>query len=675
MGIENVAIKTFNSSGSQSVCRTNKFKEDTLVESDFLTKCTTKYISGTGQTVVDGSLKTFPVGLPSNTTNHDIFDLPDDIDAISNIDLTLRVGFDIKEGTDAGSNAVSFANSTAVYFSNTLLLSLIDKVEIKLGGLIIDTLTSDAIFARNLTETGNTCTFSGSNIDSLDYPNIYTNFNRPRVYHDAASDVWTSTGTSKIRDNVAEWTVSIPFTGRSSKMNSAFLQAGSTTNTLQMKVYYKKFDPETTFLEALSVDNTGHEHEGLHQGCGGKWPLFGIQKLTSNASMLPENWKWSTSATATTHMITETEKNFIRNNVVNRVLKTSESLEYPNPKDIVSPVTNYTPANSTYTNSSTYDLPDGIGEYKQITFDISKFDVNCSHILLSLRMPGDNGDGTFVTNSAISAPWPFTKGTRYDSTKTATAATGAAAGAAGHGPWTAALTKKPLFDGWWSGIDGRESAGPLVPENNDGDFMMRPFSKMPYTRYPNEPLPVTYHPGHTGLSGSNGSGYRAGPYNMGILENVGAEGHDMSDKFLPFVPPVGYVKNWLDSVELVIGGNRTGFIPATSLDIKNMDDFGLKNNKDSCGIYAIKLADEAFSTAGVPFSKCNNIKLNIRIRTAIYGSTGKGEAALMNGWWRWWIHPLYFNKDWTTQDYPKLVATAIGTTVQTTVGGSISFAA
>ena len=69
MGIENVAIKTFNSSGSQSVCRTNKFKEDTLVESDFLTKCTTKYISGTGQTVVDGSLKTFPVGLPSNTTN------------------------------------------------------------------------------------------------------------------------------------------------------------------------------------------------------------------------------------------------------------------------------------------------------------------------------------------------------------------------------------------------------------------------------------------------------------------------------------------------------------------------------------------------------------------------------------------------------------------------------
>ena len=670
MGIENVAIKTFNSSGSQSVCRTNKFKEDTLVESDFLTKCTTKYISGTGQTVVDGSLKTFPTGLPSNTTNHDIFDLPDDIDAISNIDLTLRVGFDIKDGVAiTGAPGTSFANSTAVYFSNTLLLSLIDKIEIKLGGLVIDTLTSDAIFVRNLTETGNTCVFSGSNIDNLDYPNIYTNFNRPNI--DSSEQ---PNGTRKIRDNVAEWSISIPFTGRSSKMSSAFLQAGSATNTLQMKVYYKKFDPETTFLEALNVSNSGHEHEGLHQGCGGKWPLFGIQKLTSNASMLPENWKWSTSATATTHIITETEKNFIRNNVVNRVLKTSESLEYPNPKDVVSPVMDYTPADATYSNSQTNALPDGIGEYKQISFDISKFDVNCSHILLSLRMPGSDDDGSFVTNSPVSAGWPFTKGTRYDTSKTAANATGAATGVTGYGPWTG-VTKKPLFDTWWSGVDNKESAGPLVPENNDGDFMMRPLSKVPHTRYPTEALPVAYNPGYA-VAQASGSSYLAGPYNMGILETVGAAGHDLSDKFLPLVPPVGYVKNWLDSVELVIGGNRTGFIPATSLDIKNIEEFGLKNNKDACGIYAIKLSDEAFSTSGIPFSKCNSIKLNIRIRTSIYGTQGHGSTAIQDGWWHsFQISPLSMNKDWTTQGYPKLVATAIGTTVQTTVGGSISFAA
>ena len=56
MGISNVAIKTFNSTGSQSVCRANKFKDDTLIESEFLTKCNTKYINGTGQTVVIGSM-------------------------------------------------------------------------------------------------------------------------------------------------------------------------------------------------------------------------------------------------------------------------------------------------------------------------------------------------------------------------------------------------------------------------------------------------------------------------------------------------------------------------------------------------------------------------------------------------------------------------------------------
>tara|TARA_B100000900_G_scaffold353980_1_gene322430 strand:- start:12696 stop:14693 length:1998 start_codon:yes stop_codon:yes gene_type:complete len=665
MGIENVAMTTFNSTGSQSVCRANKYKEDTLIESDFLTKCTTKYINGTGQSVITGSLKGFPSGLPSQTSNHDIFNLPDDIDAISNINLTLRLGFDIKDGRDAGNNKTSFANSTAVYFSNTLLLSLIDKIEIKLGGLIVDTLTPDAIFARNLTENGITCNFSGSNIDTLDYPNIYTNFNRPNMTTDSFGAT-TSNGTQAVRDNIAEWSISIPFTGRSSRMNSAFLQAGSTTNTLSMKVYYNKFDPETTFLEAINVPSTNHEHEGLHQGCGGKWPLFGIQKLTSNASMIPENWKWSTSVTVTTHTITETEKNFIRNNIVNRVLKTSESIEYPDPKDIVSPVMDYTVPNADYSNANLSPVPSGIGEYKQISFDISNFDVNCSHILLSLRMPGVDKDGTFITNSPLSQPWPFTKGTRYDGGKLASSASGA-----DYGPWP----KKPLFDGWWSGVNDKESAGPLVPENNDGDFMMRPYSKIPHTRYPTESLPVVYNPAY-GLTQTNNSNIYEGTYNNGILENVEAAGHDISDKFLPLVPPVGYVNNWLDSVELVIGGNRTGFIPATSLDIKNLDEFGLKNNKDACGIYAIKLADEAFSTAGVPFSKCNSIKLNIRIRTSLYHGTPLGNEAWQGGHQHsFHITPFIYNKNWTAQDYPKLVATAIGTTVQTTVGGSISFAA
>lgn len=659
MSISNVAINTFNSSGSQSVCRANKYADDTLIESDFLTKCTTKYINGTGQTVVQGSLTTFPTGLPGQTTNHDIFAMPDDIDAISNIILTARLAFDIPAGSDAGQNKASFANSTAIYFSNTFLLSLINKIEIKLGGLVIDTLTSDSIFARNITETDNSCNMSGSTLEGHEYPNIYTNINRPNTT--------VGHGTAAIKDNVIEWSLSIPFTGRSAKMSGAFLQAGSTNNKLTMKVYYNKFNPDM-FADAVAVTNTNHAHEGLH-GAGGLWPIFGIQKLTSNTTMIPENWKFSTAATVTTHMITETEKNFIRNNVVNRVVKTSETLEYQTPKDFTN--IDYTAPSSTWDNQVSLDAPSG--EYKQVSFDVSKFECNCSHILLSLRVPGVNDEGSF-TNNELTPPWPFTKGSRYESSITANSANNATAGQAGFGPYNyVTYAKKPLFDGWYSGEDDKETAGPLVPESNEGDFMTNNLGLLRHKRFETEPSLKHYSPAFA-TTQSNGSAHKIGVENSGQLEYVNSGGHRNSDYFLPTVPVVGYTRDWLDSVELVIGGNRTGFIPASALKMANLEEFGLKNPKDSGGIYVIKLSDEAFSTAGVPFSKCNNIKLNIRIRTSIYGGGIASSNAITGDLKRFVMSGFDTSPAWTSGGSPKLVATACGTTIQTTVGGSISFA-
>ena len=138
MGISNVAINTFNSTGSQSICRANRFDDQTVIESDFLTKCTTQYINGSGQTVVNGSISGLPIEVPSNIANQDIFDLPNDIDAISNIILTARMTFDLPAGL--ADTTPSFDKSSTAYFSDTFLLSLINKVEIKLGGLVIDTL-------------------------------------------------------------------------------------------------------------------------------------------------------------------------------------------------------------------------------------------------------------------------------------------------------------------------------------------------------------------------------------------------------------------------------------------------------------------------------------------------------------------------------------------------------
>ena len=76
-----------------------------------------------------------------------------------------------------------------------------------------------------------------------------------------------------------------------------------------------------------------------------------LRELFSNET----NWKFETSATVTTHMITETEKNFIRNNVINRVLKTSETLEYENPEKLINAVT--TAPNASGDNYSTLPKP------------------------------------------------------------------------------------------------------------------------------------------------------------------------------------------------------------------------------------------------------------------------------------------------------------------------------
>lgn len=50
MGISNVAVKTFDSSGAQSLCRTNEYKGDEEVKSSFISKCQKMYISGSGET-------------------------------------------------------------------------------------------------------------------------------------------------------------------------------------------------------------------------------------------------------------------------------------------------------------------------------------------------------------------------------------------------------------------------------------------------------------------------------------------------------------------------------------------------------------------------------------------------------------------------------------------------
>jgi hypothetical protein len=676
MGISNVAIKTFNSSGSQSVCRANKFKEDTLIESDFLTKCTTSYISGTGQSVIQGSIKGFPTGLPAQASNHDIFDIPDDVDAISDIVLTGTINFDIPE--NPSSEITSYVNSTSVYFSDYLFLSMIDKIEVKLGGLIIDTITSDSIYARNVTELdGEVCKYSGSK-RMCESPNVYTNRRLPRdetLTHPVTSENLATPvpiGTSNIKNNKVEWSISIPFTGRGSQMTNAFLQAGSTTNTLSMKVYYNHFDPlrfHSIRKEICDASTNTKLTTENSTGCGiAAWPLFGYHQATYGVNQEATNWKFSTSATITTHMITETEKNFIRNNIVNRVLKTSETLEFPEPEKLL----NSSPAGSNDANDSAIISTKPPGDYTEVLFDISNFECNCSHIILSLRLPSfnDNSLTKHIDTAALAAAlsssgflnnhlqyrqkWPSSAGLNFDMGKNSTLAS-----VTGSGPWP----RSPMDDGFWSGVDHLESYSPLIPDDNRGDFN----SCETITHYPLIPFNIT----------NNNAGSMDSQPPTNSTDPWSGVNPILKKPHYPEVPKVGYVQDWLHSVELVVGGERTGFIPGTALQISQLSDYGLKNHNNE-GVYILKLSDSAFSTSGIPLAKCNSVKLNIRINNDIYNPVKRGVGTSTEDLL------TSTNYDFTGDNLdgtsiaagkPKLVATAVGTTVQTTVGGSISLSA
>ncbi len=279
MGIDSVAIKTFNSSGSQSVCRANEADETKLIESEFLTKCTTEYINGSGMSFISGGIDiaTLKAASPS-----EVFILPSDVDAISEINLQMSLGSD------------------ASGVSSTFLLDIIKKIEIKVGNLVVQTILPGDIYSRNLTEYG-----SALNINTL-------------------QPLSTSTGAERlypIGENI-DFSLSIPFTGRSTGVNRSFLQAGAITNSLTMKVYYNSLSGATT----------------QHLAAG--YP----------ASI-------TTGVCVVSHAMTSTEKNFITKNIVNRPVNTSQS--------IVAAI------------ESAPSAP--------FTIDLSSININVSHILLTLN--------------------------------------------------------------------------------------------------------------------------------------------------------------------------------------------------------------------------------------------------------------------------------------------------
>lgn len=486
MGINNLAVQTFSSSGSQSVCRANKADNSIQISSDFIARCPVKYINGSGTTKISGSI----TGLPHNSSanapgNTETFKIPNNVDAISDMLLCWTVTIPASTFTNKG-----------IYYSKTLLLDCIKKIEIKHGGLIIQTITPGDIYMRNYSELGTL-------IKSEDTFNKITDAS----YIDTGSIVGCGTTSGE----TLNFSLSIPFIGRNKTKNRSLIQTGTYTNILSVVVYYNFIDGSSTALNNSTI-----------------LPLLNTAGAATKTTVESNLYILS-------HIITDTEKNFMKQNIVNRVLNTSVGLSVTNV------FTNKIPASTT------------TGTTK-IIVDFDSVDINVTHIMFCLNC-------NIFQNGNTSGPKQFIS---------------------------------------------TDSAG------------MRDIS---FVR--------VFTPLVSGARKLSSSWGEAGNDTLTSL-TVATRTYDGSSAFVDasysIVNPdvLGVFNGWLESAELIIGNETTGNVSVSALN-SSQEEFELKMCDKN--FYILKLADNAFSTAGIPFSRIKNKTLVLNVYNKFFNGDVFGAYA------------------------------------------------
>ena len=532
MGISNVAVKTFDSSGSQSLCRTNEYKGDEEVKSSFISKCQKKYISGSGETVIPGSLRQFPT-----LKSVDTFYVSSDTDAIS--DMVFNVEFRFKNPDTA-----TITDPLVASVSKDIILAIIDRVEIKLGSLTVQTLTADDIYIRNLTELGVPYNFHGpvsgdplatetviggneTNLMNLYAAELQESF--PRWENPYSANNYTDV-------YLIQASCSLPFIGRNKDMSRALLQAGALTNAVTVNVYYNELYKNVTNNGGSSI-----------QVISGGNPT--TQGFPAGSDYLDLSY-FKSHLKVRTHIMTDTEKNFISKNIIHRVLNTSSNVVKTIPRNLnVAGITDTT---------------------TQIEVDLENVSHNVSHLLIAVRLP-------HVHNKTISCNKNFN-----------------------------------------------------VPLQTSRISHKRDAAATPFRIL-----------------------------NRKTLQSVVALSRNLSNYATQQYEVYGYMPCPIESMELVVGSDRTGFIKGSSAQLDTCENFDLKYTSDNKAFYMITLAEKAFDTAGVAFSKCSNKTLIINLNDNIFSQSYENNS--LNN---------------STSNYTQnalITVTACGTKVQTVVGGSMSF--
>jgi hypothetical protein len=491
MGINNLAVQTFSSSGSQSVCRANKADSSRQITSDFISRCPIKYINGSGISLINGSIKNLPSSLSPGVTDVDTFRIPNNIDAIS--DIILNWTINIPTPTSSGFDC------SGIFYSKTLLLDSIQKVDIKHGGLVIQTIYPGDIYMRNYSELG----YLTNHEDSF-------NLKRDASYVDMGSII----GHETVSGETINFSLSIPFIGRNTSKDRSFLQTGAFANILSVIINYNSY----------STTDISH---------GQVVPLLQSNQPTQRTTIESRLYILS-------HLITDTEKNFMKQNIVNRVLNTSVGIPQ------LSIYSKITRSNTGFT---------------RYLVDLDSIDINVTHIMFCLNVSVFQGDvtpSTFLTT------------------------------------------------------DGSNIRISLLKSNN------------------------AISSGINRLSSTWGEAINDSSAN--IASNIRT----------PDV--LGVFNGWLNNAELVLGNETTGEIYPTALN-SNQEEFSLKYCDKN--FYILKLADNAFSTAGIPFSRIKNKILVLNINNKFFNNPAFGSGA--------------------TKRSPDLSICACGTTIQIINNNNISF--
>ncbi len=715
MGVNNIAPRTFNSTGAQSVCRANAPDKEKLIQSQFLTGCQVEYIHGTGESFVRGSLNALPtVGNPSSTENQDIFYLESDVDAISDINLSISLDMSAITGNvenetingnnplqptgqpngRVGPNSADTKNAPKTStITKDFLLSMIHKIEIRVGGLTVQTILPEEIFMRNLTEydAGNIDEWLTNGVSAVnkDDFNFAPRGDRPLGLAMApitdGSDqmrkirLVDSEITSMLKINRGNnimivqdgtrytWSLSIPFIGRSNNMQNCFLQSGAVTNSITVVVFYnaafpsqhtgsKQFDFFTVSNPANAPLVTAHARGvySLIRDLDMDLDATEPHAITDPGSKFRNTYRsW---LTVRSHTFTKTETDFVQANIINRIVTASQSVSREiGTGEIIVPDSDVTPRNGVSNISSEYSLantqfgryndlplpfygkpanatstnPGGVEKYishinKQtipITVDLANFDIIASHLLIAAFAPVHNSDGS------VSVP--------------------------------------PLELDFFNTCSNIQQGASFEPQLN--------YSTMSnfFAAEGTDPDP------NKAEAGKFGQQTCILPFVSG--ESLSFTGYSLGSKSKcmgPFGCSIrGVLDNWLDSIEIRIGSDTTGRLPASSL-LKTGEEFGL-SSAGGAPIYVIPLADVPFSTAGIPMARVGTKQVILHIDQR-YGirkgpfTEANGSYDASNSASNSTTPSILSLKSWAP--ITKVSVVGVGTRVQTTVGGGTSFA-